>query len=889
MEDTLNPAPKTLSRRQLLQYGSAFAASFAAAQGLTACSPQELSETGGDTESATGVVSNVAALTGGEWKPLPCGTGCCNNCTNFGYVVDGKVVAQRTDDVREDSFDRPQVRSCVKGHALRYKMQGEDRLNYPMKRKNWEPGGTNVNGELRGVDEWERISWDDALDMIASEIKRIKEAYGNQAFLAPSTVDERGGVLAGYVLNAYGGCTNCWGSSSAGTWPLAANLMQGQYNLDNNDKYSLRHSKLIVLWGYNPVWTWPKVAYELSEAKKAGAEIIMVDPWYSPSAQALADQWIPCRPGTDGALLLAIAHYMIENDLQDQDFLDTYTVGFDAAHMPADAPDAEPFRDYVLGVNDGTPKTPEWASVICGVPAATIEEFAHKMATVKPAAIRASMAPARSDNGFSFARLFMAVGWMTGNKGSEGAEVSAGTYVFGGYTALGAHGMDVPANPLCTPPLSGTLLWTGAYDPDQYYGIAFGEVWNAVVTGKYNGLGNGQQDIDIRCIYGIGYGAPLNNLPNVNKGIEAFRKVEFVVTSDIFMTTDCCYSDIVLPAASTWERPWGSVMRTTNVSSDADGDALSIGAQICDAPFERRTDLWMEVEIGKRLGIDESTLQSISWDQANFNHLAAGITTDPTTGEVSPLLTITQEDIDELGVEGTPQEGLMPLAEFLEHGTHRIERSEDCAIRQIGHAAFVADPQANPLPTASGKLEICCKSLSDALAVYHTEEFDPTPRYTPSARGFEASFTDWDEGERGEFDLQLLTVHYIAHQLSQSANVRELNEYWPNSLLMNSADAAARQLKTGDTVLVTSECGQVLRRVAPTPTLMPGVVILGEGNWVDLDEDGIDRGGNGNVLCSDRLCGFGQVPWNSNLVKVEAWTGEALEEEYQRPRRILEA
>lgn len=867
--------------------GSAFAASFAVAQGLAGCQPTSLSSTG-EEAAARGVVPNVAELTGGEWKPLPCGTGCCNNCTNFGYVVDGKVVAQRTDDVNVDSFDRPQVRACVKGHALRYKMQGEDRLNYPMKRKNWEPGGKNINGELRGIDEWERISWDDALDMIASEIKRIKEAYGNKSFLAPSTVDERGGVLAGYVLNAYGGCTNCWGSSSAGTWPLAANLMQGQYNLDNNDKYSLRHSKLIVLWGYNPVWTWPKVAYELSEAKRAGAEIVMVDPWYSPSAQALADQWIPCRPGTDGALLLAIAHYMIENDLQDQSFLDTYTVGFDADHMPEDAKDAEPFKDYVMGVRDNQPKTPEWASEICGVSAKTIEELAYKMATVKPAAIRASMAPARSDNGFSFSRLFMAVGWMTGNKGAEGAEVSAGTYVFGGYTSLGAHGMDVPANPICTPPLSGTLLWTGAYDPKQYYGIAFGEVWNAVLTGKYNGLGNGQQDIDIRCIYNIGYGAPLNNLPNVNKGIEAFRKVEFVVSSDIFMTTDCCYSDIVLPAAGTWERPWGSVMRTTNVSSDADGDALSIGAQICDAPFERRTDLWMEVEIGKRLGIDEAVLQSISWDQANFNHLAGGITTDPVTGEVGPLLTITQEDINEFGVQGEPQEGLMPIKEFLEHGTHRIERSEDCAIRQIGHQAFISDPEANALPTASGKLEICCKSLSDALEVYGTESYDPTPRYVPSGRGYEASFSDWGKREKGEFDLQLLTVHYIAHQLSQSSNVRELNEYWPNSLLMNTADAAERQLQTGDTVLISSECGQVLRRIAVTPTVMPGVVILGEGNWLDMDEDGVDHGGNGNVLCSDRLCGFGQVPWNSNLVKVEPWSGTQLTEEYKRARLIME-
>ena len=863
----------SISRRNLLKRGGALAA-IAATGSLTGCgnakAPKETQE--------QSITSNVDPLEGGEWKPLPCGTGCCNNCLNYGYVKDGKVISQRTDDVYEDSFDRPQVRACVKGHALRYKMQGADRLNYPMKRKNWQPGGTDFHGELRGVDEWERITWDEALDYAAAEIQRIKETYGNKAFLAPSTVDERGGVLAGYPLYAYGGCVNCWGSSSAGAWPLSANLMQGQYNLDNNDKYSLLKSKLIVLWGYNPVWTWPKVAYELQEAKKAGARIVMVDPWFNPSAQVLADEWIPCRPGTDAALLLAIAHYMIENNLQDQEFLDTYCVGFDKDHMPADAKTDESFKDYVLGVYDGQPKSPAWASPICGIAQETIESFAHEFATIKPAAIRSSMAPARTENGLSFSRIFMAVGWMTGNKGHEGAEVAAGTYVFGSYTSFGASGLSIPTNELCTLPLSGTVLWSGAYNPNQFYGPALADAWEAVVSGTYNAPGKGLQDLDIRCIYDIGYGAPLNNLPNVNKGIEAFRKVEFVIASDIFFTTDCQYADIVLPAMSTWERPWGSVMRTANVSSDADGDQKSTGVQVNEPGSERRTDMWIETEIGKRLGIPEDILQNISWDQMNYNALAGATTTNPQTGAVETLFSISQEQIDNWGVKGSPQEGIMDVADFLSTGAHRIERSEDCAIRHIGHKAFIEDPLANPLPTASGKLEIVCQSLADALAVYQTgESYDAVPRYTPATRGYETA-------SKSEFDLQFITVHYIAHQLSQSANVRELCEYWPNSLIINSSDAEERGLSTGDTALIESECGKMLRRIQTTPTLMPGVVILGEGNWVDIGDDGIDRGGNGNIVSMDGVYGFGQVPWNSNLVKVQAWDGEPLSQEYMRPR-----
>ena len=876
-----NVQARSMSRRGFLKAGTAFAASFAVAQGLAGCegAPQVAG-----SQVAGGIEEAKAA---GVWQPLACATGCCNNCVNYGYVEDGAVVSQKTDDVHEDSFDMPQVRSCVKGHALRYKFQGEDRLNYPMKRKNWMPGGgDNVNGHLRGRDEWVRISWDEAIDLIAQELKRIKETYGNKAFLAPSSVDERAGLLSGYLLNAYGGCTTCWGSSSAGAWPLSANMMQGQYNLDNNDRYSLLKSKMIVLWGYNPAWTWPKVAWELSQAKKSGAKIVTVDSWFSPSAQGLADEWIPVRPGTDGALLLAIACYLIENNLHDQEFLDACTVGFDADHMPEGAQMQESFKDYVLGTFDGVKKDARWASPICGTPFETIESFAHDLGTVKPAAIRASMAPSRTDNGFSFARLFMAVGWMTGNVGREGAEVAAGTYVFGGYTGLGQHGLDIPANPICTPPLSGGMLWAGAYDPEQYYGVALGEAWEAVLTGKHHAMTNGVQDIDIRCIYGIGYGAPLNNLPNVSKGIEAFRKVDFVVTSDLFMTTDCCYSDIVLPAASTWERPWSSIMRTSATSSDADGDSLAFGRQVCDAPYERKTDLWMEVEIGKKLGIDESILQSISWDQMNFNKLA-GATAMTEDGGQAALCSITQEDIDEFGVEGEPQEGLVPIKELLETGQYKIKRSEG-TYRQIGRELFVSDPVGNPLPTASGKLEIYCQSLADALSVFGTGDADGLPRYEPALRGYEASFVDWDAKVKGEYDLQLLTVHYIAHQLSQMSNVVELSEYWPNALLVNPLTAAEKGLKAGDVALVSSEYGRVVRRVATNPCLMPGVAIIGEGNWVDMGEDGIDRGGNGNVLCGDRLVGFGQVPWNTNLVKIEKWNGDAVGPDCARERAAVE-
>ncbi|MBI4787477.1 MAG: molybdopterin-dependent oxidoreductase, partial [Chloroflexi bacterium] len=118
-----------------------------------------------------------AAVSTGKWVAAACWLNCGGRNLNKAYVVDGVVVRQKTDDTHPDSPDFPQQRGCARGRSQRMRAFGADRLKYPMKRKNWAPGGGNK--ELRGKDEWVRISWDAALDILASEIKRIKEKYGN--------------------------------------------------------------------------------------------------------------------------------------------------------------------------------------------------------------------------------------------------------------------------------------------------------------------------------------------------------------------------------------------------------------------------------------------------------------------------------------------------------------------------------------------------------------------------------------------------------------------------------------------------------------------------------------------------------------------------------------
>jgi anaerobic dimethyl sulfoxide reductase subunit A len=870
---------KQISRRNFLKMTATSAAGLA----LIGC--------GNTLTTLSSVGGGKTDLKNGKWIPVPCNQGCGGKCLNQGYVVDGIVIRQKTDDTHPDSPDYPQQRGCIRGRSNRQMYLGADRLKYPLKRKNWQPGGGKK--ELRGRDEWVRISWDEALDIAASELKRIKEKYGNQAILAPGLSDERGvGMYAGWLPNAYGGCTTTWGQQSQGGFPVVANKMKGDWangSTECHDRLDIRKSKLIILWGTNNGWsTYGMPAYGYLQAKKAGAKFIMIDPWLSPTAQALVDQWIPIRPGTDGSLLLAIAYHMITNNLQDQAFLDKYTIGFDADHMPEGADTKENFKDYVLGTYDGTPKTPEWASRICGASPDVIRQLAQEAATTKPLAWKSSLAPGRTHNGGNYVQLFYTVGWMTGNVGLPGSEVSAGgaatTGAFGGpnLVQLGPSGLKAPVNPICTNPRGSGALALGNYDPNQYYGLAYAQVWNAILEGKYTDFIHGEKPINIQCIYKIGMGAPLNQNSGASKGYEAYRKVEFVVVSELFMTTDCIFADIVLPSTYYWEKAWGDV-----INASGNSEAVVLGTQVMPPMFECKDDMWIELELAKRLGIDPAVMQNISMEQACFNKLASATVIKEDGSGFEPLVTITEADIKEYGVKGAPQTGRIPIKELRAKGVYQVKRSPDDNLGFISYAKFRQDPEANPVKTASGKFEIYCKPLAEAMAHFNSVPIDPTPKYRKAVEGYEESFSDWNNQIKGEYPFQLITLHHMRHAHSTFHNIKQINEAFANNLVINPLDAEKLGVKKDETVLISSHYGKVLRRVNITPRIMPGVVILGQGNWTDLDQDGIDRGANTNTLNGPIFVGEGHQPYNTCLVKIEKWTGTPVEPDYLKPQRIM--
>lgn len=800
----------------------------------------------------------------GEWITAACWHNCGGRCLNKAYVVDGMVIRQKTDDTHEDTPEFPQQRACARGRAQQKQVLGADRLKYPMRRKHWAPGGGNK--ELRGKDEWIRISWEEALDIVASELKRIKKNYGNESIylLRGAEMQRPISLFGGYVAN--------YGSRSRGAWEQAMKPILGVSRKSHiiNDRMDLLNAKLIVLWGNNPAWSSAGLPmYNLLQAKKAGIKFISVDPFYNPSAGVLADEFIPIRPATDTPLLLAIAYVMLTEDsparpLIDWEFLYRCTIGFDAEHMPEGADSKENFKDYVLGTYDGQPKTPEWASEICGTPVETIRSFALELATTKPATVLFGWNSARLEKGQHVPLAQVAVGAMTGNMGIPGG-------------AFGVSCQEPATNggPALVRPGDSRLL--AIKNPLSHPRLCSNEHWNAILTGKYTAGKNDIRDVDIRMIYHNGHSS-LNQTNNTNKGIKAHRKVEFVVTNQFSLNPNAAYSDVVLPITTQWER-YGTVL-------DGNREILIWASQVIEPLFEAKGDMWIAKEVGKRIGFDPGEIESISLKQQIFNEIAGATVIKEDASGYEPLVTITQEDIIELGVDGTPQVGRISIKEFKERGIYQVPRKPNDKYVFVSNKKFREDPENNPLDTESGKIEIYCRELAKEVTNAGWNEGYPIAKYIPPTEGYEATYADWNKKIKGKYPLQLCSIHIQRQTHSVMGNVPWLREAFPNDLMINPKDAKSRGIKDGDVVRAFNDHGSVIRRAYVTERVMPEVVLLGQGSWVDLDEEGNCRAGSVNILSGDYPSGPNIESFQACIVQVEKYNKQ-LEPDYKWPQRIV--
>ena len=797
----------------------------------------------------------------GKWITASCWHNCGGRCLNKALVVDGIVVRQKTDDTHPDSPDYPQQRACVRGRAQRNQIFSADRLRYPIKRKNWSP--EDPHPELRGIDEWEQITWDEALDYVADEIKRIIAEYGNRAIWGRGTEVQR-------FFNHIGGCTRDWGTTSTGSFSLTPGKI-GTSSGDGQDRISMRQADYILLWGVNPGWSSAgNPLYHYMQAKKAGAKIIGVDPYYNESYAALGAEWIPCRPAMDTSMMIGVAYEMLQLDggsgeIVDYDFLNRCTVGFDEEHMPEGADPKDNFKDYLLGTYDGVPKTAEWASELCGATPENIRYLAQILSKQNKVIFYTAWALGRNHNADNLPQMLMTLGAMGGHYGQPGNSTGPNCHssgANGGSSLIRGGGNGLP-------------------NVDQVLddNINDTELWRAVNTGKYNFVGNGGvrqageiRDIDIHMLY-HGWNAILQARDGMTEGIKAHRKVDFVVCHAHFMKTEAMYSDIVLPVNTEWERV-GSIL-------SGNREVLFFPQQITPDLFGAHSDQWIVRELAKRFpDYDFSTLYPIDEKQQYFNKLAGTtVIKEDGSGEFEPLITITQEDIDEWGVEGTPQEGRIGLTELLEQGSYQVPRAEGDGLESIPYKEFREDPEANPRPTTSGKFEIYSQALADAVNGAGWSEIKPYPTHIRQENGYEATLD-------GEYPYQVYNPHYLRRSHTTLDNVQWLREAWPNPVFINAQDAEKEGIMSGDTVLITSPHGKCLRKACVTNRFAPGVVGVPHGSWVDMNEEThIDEGGADNILCGGISTGAGVSGWNTCICRIEKYDGE-IPNDVDKPQRI---
>ena len=858
-----------LSRRNFVK-ASAAAAAAVAATGLAGCSNAvEAGDDLADTGAMETVSSDGRDVITGEWKTAACWHNCGGRCVNKALVRDGVVVRQKTDDAQEDSADAPQQRSCSRGHSQRMQVFGADRLKYPMKRKNWSPDAPH--GELRGKDEWERISWDEAFKYVADELKKAYETYGPRSVLA------LGGDRAMRPLNALGGAVSITDTSSFGVYSTDLTMLgiDGNDYRVANDRFDMENSDYIVLQGANPFWSGHgHVNRHFMELKKQGKQYIVIGPDANVTCQALGARWIPVRSGTDVAFLMGVAYEMLKLDedkggVVDWDFLDTYTVGFDDEHMPEGAK-GENLKGYLLGDYDKTPKTAEWASEICGTPVEDIRWYAEILGKDNAVCLLHGYAPARCTGAEDLPQMFLSLAAMGGHIGKPGHCC--------GSTTEYAHGNGGPM--LITPgdgglPAQDTMVVDDA--------IPAPVAWQSILDKKYiyNGVRYAfmapaeERDIDIHVVFNEASGG-MQTTPDIMKGIEALRSVDFVFTNAYVLKTQALYSDIVLPCTTEWETPGG-------MPGAGDREYVFVYNQVIDPLYEAKTDQEIGRGIAEALGMNPDELYPLSEKQQFMNKLLGTTITQPDGETTAPLLTITQEDLDAWECEGAPQEGALTLAEFLEKGYWCVPRTAGDDYTFIAYQDFIADPTANPLPSATGKFELHCQAKADSInQAGFTDTFKPYPTYQAPVIG---------QGSEVSKDYPFLCTnpHYYRRPHSSMDNVLWLREAWTQPVFLNATDAASKGVAQGDTVRVYNQFGSVLRQATLLETLMPGQVALPHGAWVDLDEnEEHDRGGADNVLCGTVGSGMTVSGYNNYNVNFEKYDGEPLVPDCERPQRVIE-
>jgi len=829
------------------------------------------------------------------------------NCTNAGpisvYVKDGKIIRIRPLSAEKKDFRPWTIEANGRKytparkfnlspyvHAERERVYSEDRIRYPMKRVDFDPNGAR-NPQNRGKSPHQRITWDEALDMVGAEIRRVRETYGPSA-LAGMTSSHHNWGIVGYKMGPFYRFLNMIGYTpvldnpdSWEGWHWGATHTYGFFwRLGMPEQYdlledSLKHAEMIVFWSNDPdstrgTYTGQDSAMWRLWLRQKGVKMVFIDPYYNYTAAAMDGKWIPIRMGSGTAMAMAIAFVWITENTFDRHYVENRTVGF------------EEFRRHILGEDDGQPKTPEWAEAECGVKARIIRSLAREWAskrTVLSGGARGGEGGAcREAYGTEWARMMVLLQAMQG---------------------LGKPGVSIWGTTMGAP--SNADVWFPAYaDPDgrmgssraadkqmvnpvkqRLYRLTLPDaILNPPITWRGEGFcGNSLEQqftefvypmpgySEIKMFYRYG-GSFMGTMSDTNKWVRMYQspKLEFVVNQDCWWSGETRFADIILPACTNLERDdigeWGACGGYTVHASSGCNFRIIVRQKKCIEPlWESRSDYTILAGIAERLGLREEYTEGkteIDWARGYF--------------ELSDLPKhISWEAFDRKGYYivnlPDPYPSTPSLRWFYE--------GRDCDTPDLGNPKRKTDKGCD-LGTYSGKIEFVSQSLSRHFP--DDEERPPMPHYIPS----------W-EGHRSElfkkYPIQMVSphprfsfhTHYDKHTswLDEIPTHRILKDgyaWWPARI--HPSDAAPRGIRNGDIVKLYNDRGAVLCLAVLTERIRPGIVhSYASSAKYDPLEPGkagsVDRGGCVNLLTSSRMLSKnapGMTP-NSCLIEIEKW------------------
>ena len=721
------------------------------------------------------------------------------NCNHWGtYRVETEQgVVKALHGFEEDSDVSPI------GYGIIDVVDGPTRIQSPMVRKSWLDSGPGSNNQLRGVDPFVEVSWEEAERLIATELNRVKNQYGNSSIFGGSYGWSNAGRFhhaqsqLHRFLNCIGGYTRKVGTYSFAAAEAIVPHVLGDYwqlLLETTDWLSVSdESSLVVAFGGMPLNNGQINAggmgkhvqrESMFKAAATGVKFVNIGPIQADVDSGLNPEWVPLRPGTDTAMMLALGKTLIDESLIDPEFLGKYTTGFDK------------FRDYLNGVSDGVPKDANWAAPICAVSAEEIQSLARRMASNRTM-ISVSWSLTRHDHGEQPYWAAINLAAMLGQIGLPGAGI---TFGFACENGIGYHYTKIPA----------ASLPQGQNAVSDFIPVARISDMLLNPGGKFTFDGKQFNYPDIHLIYWVG-GNPFHHHQDLNKMLEAWRKPDTIIVNEWCWNSMAKHSDIVLPCTTTLERDDLGL---------ANWDPYIICMQkVFDPVAGSRNDYDIFSGIARSMGVEET--------------FTAG------RSESEWIESIYQETLESclaLGIK------LPEFEEFKKMGWFKVESPKK---PNVMLEAFRDDPERFRLATDSGKIEL----FSETVAGF---EYNDCPGHPIWLEPLE-----WLGGNVSTYPLHLISnqpKNKLHSQLDHGKVSRADKIQGREPLALNSIDAKTRGLVEGDILRVYNERGECLAGLVVDDRIMPGVAQMSTGAWYDPLEPGsasLCKHGNVNVLTPD--------------------------------------